>query len=131
MHPRAELSSGPEISSLLNMPFGALQVIVILLGCYAAQKAKVKSAVVAFLVMPVIVGLGLLYKQGNQGYFKQSEALAGYYLLAFLYGCNPVLVSWMVANTAGQTKKAVIMSTFNAASAVGNIVGESSAIVRS
>lgn len=57
------------------------------------------------------------------GSMQQSVSLGGYYLLAFLFGGNPLIVSWIIANTAGQTKKSVIMALFNAASAVGNIVG--------
>lgn len=36
---------------------------------------------------------------------QQYVSLAGYYLLAFLFGGNPLIVSWIIANTAGQTKK--------------------------
>lgn len=112
-----------QVTILLNMPFGAIQFICILGGCYAATKAKLKSAIVAAFIIPVIVGLTLLYVEGNVVTFQQGPALAGYYLLAFLFGTNPIIVSWMVANTAGTTKKALIMSVFNAGSAAGNIIG--------
>lgn len=36
---------------------------------------------------------------------------------------NPLIVSWMSANTAGQTKKAAAFTAFNAASSAGNICG--------
>lgn len=65
----------------------------------------------------------MLYYEGTSGNFRQSVALGGYYLLAFDFGCNPLLVSWMVANTAGQTKKSAIMSLYQAGSAAGNIIG--------
>ncbi|WVF66373.1 hypothetical protein IAT40_001113 [Kwoniella sp. CBS 6097] len=110
------------ISSLLNMPFGFLQLCAILTGCFAAQKFKIKSAVLAVYVVPVIVGLVLLYVEGK-GAAKRAPMLVGYYLLSFLYGGNPIIVSWMVANTAGTTKKALIMSLYNAGSAAGNIIG--------
>ena len=32
-------------------------------------------------------------------------------------------MSWILANTAGQTKRAVIMGVYNAASSAGNIIG--------
>ncbi|WVQ69233.1 uncharacterized protein L199_007450 [Kwoniella botswanensis] len=111
------------ITALLNMPFGFLQFLAILSGCYAAQKFKIKSAVVAVYVIPVIVGLVLLYVEGTASVFKTAPAMVGYYLLSFLFGGNPIIVSWMVANTAGQTKKALIMSIYNAGSAAGNIIG--------
>ncbi|WWD22307.1 hypothetical protein CI109_106798 [Kwoniella shandongensis] len=110
-------------TALLNMPFGFLQFLAILAGCFVATKFKLKSGVLAVFIVPVIVGLVLLYVENTSANFKQAPALAGYYLLAFLFGGNPIIVSWMVANTAGQTKKALIMSAFNAGSAAGNIIG--------
>jgi predicted MFS family arabinose efflux permease len=110
-------------STLLNMPFGALQFICIILASYLAQKFKLKSAILVAFMIPVVVGLALLYVEAAGKTFHQGPALAGYYLLAFLYGGNPLIVSWMVANTAGQTKKSTTISLYNAASAAGNIVG--------
>lgn len=109
-------------TSLLNMPFGALQTILILLASYLAQKAKLKAVILAILMLPVLAGLVILYlvprDQSSQG-----ALLAGYYLLAFIFAGNPIIVSWIVGNTAGTTKKSMIMSVYNAASSVGNIIG--------
>lgn len=116
------LGYGKYKTSLLNMPFGALQLIVILLASYLAQKAKLKGAVLAAFMLPVVAGLALLYSiPRNQS--VQGPLLAGYYLLAFLFGGNPLIVTWIVGNTAGATKKSTVMSLYNAASAAGNIVG--------
>ncbi|KAL7903336.1 major facilitator superfamily domain-containing protein [Trichoderma sp. SZMC 28014] len=109
-------------SSLLNMPFGALQVIVILISSLLAQRAKLKGAVLAVFVLPVLAGLVMLYCI-PRGKSNQGALLAGYYLLAFLFAGNPLIVSWIVGNTAGTTKKSIIMSVYNAASSVGNIIG--------
>ena len=98
-------------TSLLNMPFGALQFIVILLASYAAQKAKIKSAVLAVFILPVIAGLAMLYVL-NRTKSEQAPLLVGYYLLAFLFGGNPLIVSWIVGNTGGTTKKSIIMSLY-------------------
>lgn len=109
-------------TSLLNMPFGAMQFLVILLASYAAQKAKLKSVVLAGLMIPVIAGLAVLYvlpRTSNE----TAGLLVSYYLLAFLFGGNPLIVSWIVGNTGGSTKKSVIMSLYNAGSSAGNIVG--------
>lgn len=108
------------ITSLLNMPFGALQFIIILLASFAAQKARHKGVVLIVLVIPVIAGLAILYSLPRS---NQAGLLGGYYLLAFLFGSNPLIVSWIVGNTAGTTKKSVIMSIYNAGSAAGNIIG--------
>lgn len=108
------------ITSLLNMPFGAVQFIIILLASYAAQKARLKSPILLFLVAPVIAGLAVLYALPRK---PIAPALVGYYLLAFLFGSNPLIVSWIVGNTAGTTKKSIIMSLYNAGSSAGNIIG--------
>lgn len=127
----------------MTMPFGALQTIAILIGCYSAYKFRIKSAILSFLMLlvsfanlqPIMNGLAdpqavagcvMLYTQAVAPTFgsqQQSVSLGGYYLLAFLFGGNPLIVSWMIANTAGQTKKSVIMALYNAASSAGNIVG--------
>jgi hypothetical protein len=108
------------ITSLLNMPFGAVQLIIILIASYAAQKAKLKAPVLFVLVLPVIAGLAMLYTLPRN---DTAALLGGYYLLAFLFGSNPLIVSWIVGNTAGTTKKSIIMSLYNAGSSAGNIIG--------
>lgn len=109
-------------TSLLNMPFGALQVLIILLASYAAQKCRIKSAVLIALTLPVIAGLAVLYVVPRSD-SHEAALLVGYYLLAFLFGGNPIIVAWIVGNTAGTTKKSVIMSLYNAGSSAGNIIG--------
>jgi hypothetical protein len=109
-------------TSLLNMPFGALQIIVILSASFAAQKAKLKSPILAAFMLPVIAGLVMLYVLSRDK-SEQAPLLVAYYLLAFLFGGNPLIVSWIVGNTGGTTKKSVVMSLYNAGSSAGNIVG--------
>jgi predicted MFS family arabinose efflux permease len=109
-------------TTLLNMPFGALQFIIILLASFLAQKARLKAAVLVFFMLPVVAGLAVLYALPRND-SVQGALMAGYYLLSFLFGGNPLIVSWIVANTAGQTKKAIVMGLYNAASSAGNIVG--------
>ncbi|KAI1264383.1 major facilitator superfamily domain-containing protein [Xylariaceae sp. FL1019] len=110
------------LTSLLNIPFGALQLIVILLASWAAQKAKIKSITLDIFMIPVVVGLVLLYVL-NRSSSQQGPLLLGYYFLAFLFGANPLIVSWIVGNTGGTTKKSVMMSLYSGSSAAGNIIG--------
>ncbi|KAJ5946065.1 hypothetical protein N7454_002904 [Penicillium verhagenii] len=88
----------------------------------AGSKARLKGAILASFVLPVIAGLAILYAVPRTT-ANQGALLAGYYLLAFLFGGNPLIVTWIVGNTAGSTKKSVAMSLFNAATSSGNIVG--------
>lgn len=109
-------------TSLLNIPFGALQFLTILAGSWAAQKSRVKSLVLFVFMLPVIAGLAILYALPRDS-GHEAPNLAGYYLFAFLFAGNPLIVAWIVANTAGTTKKSVLMSLYSAASAAGNIIG--------
>lgn len=108
------------ITLLLNMPFGAVQLIIIMLSSYAAQKVKLKAPMLILLALPVIAGLAMLYAIPRD---RVGGLLGGYYLLAFLFGGQPLIVSWIVGNTAGTTKKSLVVSVYNAASAAGNIIG--------
>ena len=54
---------------------------------------------------------------------NSGPLLAGYYLFAFLFGGNPIIVSWIISNYGGTTKKSVVMSLYNAGSSAGNIIG--------
>ncbi|KIY47460.1 MFS general substrate transporter [Fistulina hepatica ATCC 64428] len=106
--------------TLLNMPLGAVQFIVILASSYAAQHYKIKSIFLLIIVIPVIVGMALLYTTPES---STGVRLFAYYFMAFLFGGNPLIVSWVAANTGGLTKKSVTISAYNAASAAGNIIG--------
>ncbi|KAF2173485.1 hypothetical protein M409DRAFT_15766 [Zasmidium cellare ATCC 36951] len=110
------------LTSLLNMPFGAMQFIVIIAASWVVQRFRNKSIFLVALTIPVIAGLAMLYTLSHTP-SHQGALLAGYYLLAFLFGGNPIIVSWIVGNTAGTTKKSAVMSVYNAASSAGNIIG--------
>ena len=103
------LGFNPYTTSLFNMPFGVMQFIVIILASIAAQKFKIKSAILIALTLPVIAGLAMLYTIEHTD-ANEGALLAGYYLLAFLFGGNPIIVSWIVGNTAGKMCLQEIMS---------------------
>ena len=109
-------------TTLLNIPFGAVQFIVILVTAWAAAKSRRKSLTMILMLAPILTGLVLLYVLPRD-HLHLSGLLVGYYFLAFIFGCNPLIVSWILANTAGQTKKSTMMALYNAASSTGNIVG--------
>ncbi|KAJ6586067.1 major facilitator superfamily transporter [Mycena capillaripes] len=107
-------------ASLLNMPFGGMQLLVIFLSSYLAYACKIKSAILAFLALPVLAGLVSLYALPRP---NEPGLLVGYYLIACLYGANPLIVAWIAANTGGSTKKSVLLGAYSAASSIGNIIG--------
>ncbi|TRM67141.1 major facilitator superfamily domain-containing protein [Schizophyllum amplum] len=107
-------------TTLLNLPTGVIQILVIVFSSYAAYKWRYKGPVLVVLTLVVLIGLILLYviDQSNTG-----VRLFAYYLLAFLFGTNPLIVSWIAANTAGSTKKSIVLAMFNMAVGAGNIIG--------
>lgn len=109
-------------TTLLNMHFGALQYLIILVVAYIAIKFRFKSISLGFIILPIIAGLVVLFviprKASNNG-----SLLAGYYLLSFIFGYNTLIVAWILANTDGETKKSFTMSLYNAAASAGNVVG--------
>ncbi|RYP16122.1 hypothetical protein DL765_005323 [Monosporascus sp. GIB2] len=116
------LDFDPYTTSLLNMPFGLVQFFIILAASWLTRRLRLKSAVLLALTLPVVAGLAVLYAVPRSP-ADNGPLLAGYYLLAFLFGGTPVIVAWIVANTAGATKKSAIMSVYNAAASTGNIIG--------
>lgn len=109
-------------TTLLNMPFGVVQIVTICACAYACQKLKLKSPICVALSAPVIAGVCVLYlvprTDGNTG-----PLLLAYYLTAFVFSGNAPVASWIVGNTGGSTKKSVIMGLYNASSAAGSIIG--------
>lgn len=110
----------PRIASLLNIPFGAVQLAVILPASWLAHRYRMKSPFLLIIMVPVLTGNVMLYTLPRT---NSGPLLAGYYLFAFLFGGNPLIVSWMISNIGGSTKKSVIMSLYNAGSSAGNIIG--------
>ncbi|KAI5477205.1 hypothetical protein MNV49_006649, partial [Pseudohyphozyma bogoriensis] len=109
-------------SVLLNIPYGALQMVVIFLASWLATRYKYKGPFLIAITIPVIWGTAILYAVPRV-VANKGVLLFGYYSLSFLFAGNPLILSWIAANTAGQSKKTALMCGFNAASAVGNIVG--------
>ncbi|RYP19312.1 hypothetical protein DL766_008483 [Monosporascus sp. MC13-8B] len=116
------LDFDPYTTSLLNMPFGLVQFSIILAASWLTRRLRLKSAVLFVLTLPVVAGLAVLYAVPRSP-AHNGPLLAGYYLLAFLFGGTPAIVAWIIANTAGATKKSAIMSVYNAAASTGNIIG--------
>lgn len=101
-------------TTLLNIPFGALQVVLIYGASYAATRFRLKAPIFMIIMLPVIIGCALMYSLDRTPANK-GPLLLGYYFLAFIFAANPLIVAWMSANTAGNTKKSALYTTYNAA----------------
>lgn len=107
---------------LLNIPFGALQYIVILGVSWLAVKFRWKSLTLGSSLVPVIIGLVILFVL-PQGSTNTAILLIGYHLFSFIFGCNSLILSWIISNTAGQTKKSITLCFYTAASSAGSVLG--------
>ncbi|KAI3394321.1 hypothetical protein diail_2915 [Diaporthe ilicicola] len=107
---------------LLNIPFGTLQYIIVLGASWLAMKFRWKSLTLGSTLVPVITGLVILFALPRDS-SNTAVLLIGYHLLSFIFGCNTLILSWLLANTAGQTKKSVTLSFYSAASSTGSILG--------
>lgn len=109
-------------TSLLNIPFGAVQTLVIIASCWASYKVKLKYAVLIGFMMPVVAGIAMLYAIPHT-LSNQASLLAAYYLCAFLFAANPILLSWVVANTAGAAKTSATMAFYQIGTSAGALAG--------
>lgn len=109
-------------ATLLNIPFGAMQFIVILAACWFSYKVKLKSFILAGFMVPVVAGIGMLYGLGRSE-SEQPALLTAYYLLAFVFAANPLLLAWVVGNTGGATKQSATLSLYQAGLSAGDLAG--------
>lgn len=105
---------------LLNMPFGALQFVIIMFASWVATRFKTRSIILASAMAPVVAGVAVLYAIPREKSY-QGALLVGYYLISFLFSANPLLISWIISNVAGQSKKAAYMASYNFASSFAHI----------
>lgn len=107
---------------LLNIPFGAVQLIATMGGAFISMKIKRKGPVIAGLCIPPIIGCVMLMVIDHDGTHK-GPLLVGYYLISVYPGISPLIYSWGSQNTAGDTKRKVTNAVFFIGQSVGNIVG--------
>jgi hypothetical protein len=110
-------------AALLNIPYGAITTIVINLSCWAFHKSKLKSVVLAAFMLPVVVGIAILYALPHNEQKNQGPLLFAYYLTSFIYAANPLLLSWVVGNTAGAAKVSTMVEFYQAGTSAGALSG--------
>ncbi|PWN52272.1 MFS general substrate transporter [Violaceomyces palustris] len=107
---------------LLNMPAGFLMMVAMFASFFAARRFKVKSAIIAIVMLPCLVGSSMLFSLGREP--KDRPALLVAYYLTIVYAAvTPLMFNWHTSNVAGHTKKAATTAFFVAGQAGGNITG--------
>jgi len=107
---------------LLNIPFGAVQLIATVGGAAFATYTKRKGPALALLCLPPVVGCVMLLKISHEARHR-GALLVGYYLISVYPGITPLIYSWSSQNTAGETKKKTTTAMLFIGQSAGNIVG--------
>ncbi|KAJ7709792.1 MFS transporter [Mycena rosella] len=107
---------------LLQMPFGAVQVLATLLGGFAATHWKLKAPVLVALSLPPIAGAAALLTI-PRGATHKGALLGAYYIVSFYPAISPLIYTWSSQNTAGHTKKTLTTGILFVGQSAGNIVG--------
>ncbi|KAJ7680774.1 major facilitator superfamily domain-containing protein [Mycena polygramma] len=107
---------------LLQMPFGAVQVLATLSGGFAAMRWKLKFPVLIALTLPPIAGAAALLHI-PRGAAHRGALLGAYYIISFYPGISPLIYTWSSQNTAGHTKKTLTTGILFVGQSAGNILG--------
>lgn len=107
---------------LFNIPFGIVNMIAVLGGGWLATHIKSKGIVIAILTLPCIAGAAALPALPRGGAHK-GPLLVAYYLTSFLAGVTPLIYTWHIQNTAGDTKRKVTTAMVFIGMCTGNVIG--------
>ncbi|KAL3462682.1 major facilitator superfamily domain-containing protein [Aspergillus heterothallicus] len=105
---------------LFNLPFGAIQIVVILGGGWLATKFKTKGIVIAGIATIAAVGTIIMLTVPRE---QKGVLLFGYYLVSCLAGITPLVYVWQAGNTAGDTKRKVTSAVVLVGMCTGNVIG--------
>jgi uncharacterized membrane protein len=101
-----------------NIPFGAIQIAVIVGGGWLAGKLKSKGWVIVIGCVPTVIGtvLMLTIPRHNKGVL-----LFGYYLVSIMAVVTPMVYAWQAQNTAGDTKRKCTSGVVFVGMCTGNV----------
>ncbi|RDW67254.1 putative MFS transporter [Aspergillus mulundensis] len=105
---------------LFNLPFGAIQFVIILLGGWLATKFRTKGLVIAGIAMIAAVGTIIMLTVSRE---QKGVLLFGYYLVSCLAGITPLVYAWEAQNTAGDTKRKCTSAVVLVGMCTGNVIG--------
>ncbi|KAJ5633157.1 hypothetical protein N7490_009496 [Penicillium lividum] len=107
-------------SILFNLPFGTIQIIAILGGCWLATRFKTKGLVIVLFATLSAIGtiLMLVIPRSNK-----DVLLFGYYLVSTMAAITPMFYAWEAQNTAGDTKRKCTSAVVLVGIRTGNVIG--------
>jgi MFS family permease len=105
---------------LFNIPFGAIQVCVILGSSWGATRFKRKGLAMALVCILPIIGTVMMLTVPRK---HKGALLFGYYLVSCLAAITPIIYTWHIQNTAGDTKKKCTSAMVFIGMCTGNVIG--------
>ena len=105
---------------LFNIPFGVIQVIVIIGSAAIATKWKRKGLVIANTAVSPTIGTIILLTVPRS---QKGVLLFGYYLISCLACITPLVYAWHIQNTAGDTKRKCTSACVFTGMCLGNVAG--------
>jgi hypothetical protein len=105
-------------SILMQIPTGAIGIIVITSSIWIQNKVKIRFAFIAALCIPAIAGAAALLKVPRT---STGGLLAAYYVCYCYAGLQPLLYAWANLNAGGTTKRVLTTATLFVAQCAGNV----------
>jgi MFS family permease len=105
---------------LFNIPFGAIQIVAILGSSWGATRFKRKGLAMACVSILPIIGTVMMLTVPRK---HKGVLLFGYYLVSCLAAITPIIYTWHIQNTAGDTKKKCTSAVVFVGMCTGNVIG--------
>jgi hypothetical protein len=107
-------------SLLMQMPTGAISIILLLVGFHLTNRIKMRAPVIAVVCLFPVAGAAGLVKVPRT---QPGALLACYYVAYFFQALFPLIISWANLNAAGSTKRVITTATMFTFQCAGNIIG--------
>ncbi len=105
---------------MFNIPFGAIQIVAILGSSWGATRFKRKGLAITLVSILPTVGTVMMLTVPRK---HKGVLLFGYYLVSCLAAITPIIYTWHVQNTAGDTKKKCTSAMVFIGMCTGNVIG--------
>ncbi|KIM90327.1 hypothetical protein PILCRDRAFT_59629 [Piloderma croceum F 1598] len=107
-------------TALLNIPSGVVSITTALMTAYYVGRQANRWLWISMLCMSAVLGSALMtfLPEANKG-----GHLVGIYLVNTIIPAAVLVLSWVTANVAGQTKRAFAYASVNFAFYIGSILG--------
>ncbi|KAK4112413.1 MFS general substrate transporter [Canariomyces notabilis] len=105
---------------LFNIPFGAIQFIVIIGSGWVATHFQHKGLTITAVSVLPVVGTILMLSVSRE---HKGVLLFGYYLVSCMAAITPLIYAWQAQNTGGDTKKKCTSAVVFVGMCTGNVIG--------